>query len=155
MTAKPTAPTTEYPPCVEKGVWTPIPVGPPPGQLLLKVKDVDANESRSIKDSGVMSFHLAGCTGDFANHVPETAVAHAMSKQVEDPCIYGGNPSAPPASFFFHLGDIVYKDEDKTDAERADQQKLYNDHFYTPYARYPRNIFAIAGNHDGKDSQHP
>jgi len=108
-----------------------------------------------MKDSGVMSFHLAGCTGDFANHVPETAVAHAMSKQVEDPCIYGGNPSAPPASFFFHLGDIVYKDEDKTDAERADQQKLYNDHFYTPYARYPRNIFAIAGNHDGKDSQHP
>ena len=60
----------------------------------------------------------------------------------------------PKASFFFHLGDIVYKDEDKTDLQRADQQKLYNEHFYTPYAGYPRNIFAIAGNHDGKDCTH-
>ena len=69
-----------------------------------------------------MSFHLVGCTGDFAHHVPETAVAQAMSKQVCDPGCYGGQPTPSP-SFFFHLGDIVYKDEDKTDPERADQQK--------------------------------
>jgi hypothetical protein len=78
-----------------------------------------------------------------------------MTRQVEDPRCFGGLPNAVPASFFYHLGDIVYKDEDKTDVERADQQKLYNEHFYTPYASYPRNIFAIAGNHDAKDSKHP
>jgi hypothetical protein len=116
---------------------------------------VDAAESRSVKERGVMSFHLTGCTGHFTDHVPETAVAQAMTKQVADPHCYGGSAGAVPASFFFHLGDLVYKDEDKTDAERANQQKLYNEHFYAPYASYPRNIFAIAGNHDGKDSRHP
>jgi hypothetical protein len=155
MTTEPTNPATEYPPCVEHGVWTPVPVAPPPGALLLKLKDVDAGESSSIKKRGVLSFHLTGCTGHFTNDVPETAVARAMAKQVEDPRCYGGYKNAAPASFFFHLGDIVYKDEDQTDAERADQQKLYNEHFYTAYAGYPRNIFAIAGNHDGKDSKHP
>jgi hypothetical protein len=97
---------------------------------------------------------MTGCTGQLTNHVSETAVARAMAKQVEEPRCYGGHKKAAPASFFFHLGDIVYKDEDKTDLERADQQMLYNEHFYTPYAGYPRNIFAIAGNHDGKDSKH-
>jgi hypothetical protein len=144
-----------YPPCVELGIWTPIPAERPPGPLLLKFKAIDAVESAAVKDSGVMSFHMTGCTGDFANHLPETAVARAMTRQVEDPRCYGGCSWAMPASFFFHLGDIVYKDEDKTDAERADQQKLYNEHFYTPYGTYPRNIFALAGNHDGKDSKQP
>jgi hypothetical protein len=144
----------DYPPCVEHSVWTPIPTQPPAGSLLLRLKDVDADESKAVKANGMLSFHLAGCTGDFANHLPETAVAQAMTKQAEAPQCFGGLAGAPKASFFFHLGDIVYKDEDKTDLQRADQQKLYNEHFYTPYAGYPRDIFAIAGNHDGKDCKH-
>jgi hypothetical protein len=122
---------------------------------MLRLKDVDESESQAVKDRGVMTFHLAGCTGHFQDHAPENAVAQAMSKQLADPRCYGGLEKAVPASFFFHLGDIVYKDEDKTDLERADQQKLYNEHFYAPYAGYARNIFAIGGNHDGKDSKHP
>jgi acid phosphatase type 7 len=149
------SPLPVYPPCVEHGVWISIPKAPPSGPLLLKLKDVDEAESQAVKERGVMSFHTAGCTGHFQNHVPETAVAQAMAKQVADPHCHGGLAGAVPASFFFHLGDIVYKDEDKTDLERADQQKLYNEHFYAPYAGYPRNIFAVAGNHDGKDSKHP
>jgi acid phosphatase type 7 len=158
-TAKPSntaaADSSGYPPCVEHGVWTPVPQAPPGGALLLKFKDVDAEESQAVNQRGVMSFHMAGCTGRYEKHVPETRVAEAMAKQVADPHCHGGEASAVAPSFFFHLGDIVYKDEDKTDALRADQQLLYNDHFYAPYACYPRNIFAIAGNHDGKDSKRP
>lgn len=147
-------PPVEYPKCVEHGVWTPIPQPPPSGPLVLKLKDIDAEESEAVKAGGILSFHLAGCTGDFANHVPEAAVGRAMATQAVQPQQFGGLPAARTASFFFHLGDIVYKDEDKTDLERADQQKLYNEHFYQPYADYPRNIFALAGNHDGKVSKH-
>jgi hypothetical protein len=159
MKAKPAnAPANDaaaYPPCVEHGVWTPVPRERPPGALRMRLKDVDADESSAIKQRGCMSFHVAGCTGQFDSHVPQEAVARAMVKQASAPHCFGGQPSAVASSFFYHLGDIVYKDEDKTDAERADQQKLYNEHFFTPYADYPRNIFAIAGNHDGKDSKHP
>ena len=35
-----------YPKCVEDGSWAPIPVPPPKGSLMLKLKDVDP---RSLK----------------------------------------------------------------------------------------------------------
>jgi hypothetical protein len=140
---------------VEHGVWVPIPGEPPPGPLLLRLKDVDADESAAVKRRGVLTFHMTGCTGHFGRPAPQAKVAAAMVRQIDEPHAFGGAKRAVAPSFFYHLGDIVYKDEDKTDLERADQQKLYNEHFYTPYSGYGRSIFAIAGNHDGKDSKHP
>jgi hypothetical protein len=122
---------------------------------MLRLKDVDPDESAAVKRSGVMTFHMTGCSGHFGHPLPQAKVAAAMAQQIAEPHCIGGTKHAVAPSFFYHLGDIVYKDEDKTEEERSDQQKLYNEHFYTPYARYERNIFAIAGNHDGKDSKHP
>ena len=59
-----------YPKCVENGCWAPIPVPPPEGPLMLKLKDVDAGLSSRIKDDEVMSFHLTGCTGNYGNDAP-------------------------------------------------------------------------------------
>jgi hypothetical protein len=145
----------DFPKCVERGVWVPIPREPPAGPLMLRLKDVDADESAAVKRRGLMTFHMTGCTGHFGRPIPQAKVAAAMTRQIDEPPCFGGTKRAVAPSFFYHLGDIVYKDEDKADAERADQQKLYNEHFYTPYSRYGRSIFAIAGNHDGKDSKHP
>jgi acid phosphatase type 7 len=154
VTSAPAAPP-DYPPCVEHGIWTPIPVAPPPGALRLRLRDVDRDESRAAKRRGVMTFHMTGCTGHYDNHVPQTKVAEAMARQAAEPHCYGGAARALAASFFFHLGDIVYKGENPDDAERADQQKLFAEQFYAAYAGYPRNIFAIPGNHDSKDPKHP
>jgi hypothetical protein len=133
----------------------PIPQDPPPGPLLLRLKDVGPDESAAVKRRGVMTFHMTGCSGHFGRPVPQAKVAAAMARQVAEPHCFGGTRHAVPPSFFYQLGDIVYKDEDKSDEERADQQKLYHEHFYAPYSGYGRHIFAIAGNHDGKDSTHP
>ena len=158
MKPSPTQPATtepDLPKCVEQGVWVPIPRQPPPGRLMLRLKEVDPDESAAVKRRGVMTFHLTGCTGDFANALPQTKVAAAMVRQVADPHCFDGTKDAVAPSFFYHLGDIVYKDEDKTDPGRADQQHLYNEQFFLPYSRYGRRILAIAGNHDSKDSKHP
>jgi hypothetical protein len=139
-----------YPKCVENGLWAPIPVPPHEGSLMLKLKDVDAKLSSRIKDDEVMSFHLTGCTGTDGNHAPGRAVAEAMAAQAGDARVGGGSEAAKAAAFFFHLGDIIYKDPDKKNPQREDMQKLFNDQFYTTYKDYPREIFAIPGNHDGK-----
>jgi len=139
-----------FPKCVEEGCWAPIPVPPPKGPLMLKLKEVDADLSSRIKDDEVMSFHLTGCTGTDGNHAPGRAVAEAMAAQAEDARAGGGSEAAKAAAFFFHLGDIIYKSPDKKNPEREDMQKLFNDQFYTTYKDYSRNIFAIPGNHDGK-----
>src|SRR5262249_15527566 len=131
--------------CVEHGTWTAIPRPCPDGPLLLRLKDVDADEARAVKERRVMTFHTTGCTGHFQDHVPETRVAAAMARQIADPHCFGGDEAAVAPSFFLHLGDIVYKGED-TDAQAKDQHKLFNEHFFAPYAGYARNIFALAGN---------
>jgi hypothetical protein len=141
--------------CVEHGIWTPVPTPPPPGDLRLRLKDVDPGESRNVRQRGVLTFHLAGCTGDPKHTRPLQQVAAAMAAQVAEPGCHGGDTGAAQASFFLHLGDIVYKGDNPDDPRAKDQQTLYNDHFYTPYAGYPRSIFALAGNHDGKNSKHP
>src|SRR5262249_31229136 len=62
--------------------------------------------------------------------------------------------------FLYHLGDLVYKKDKETAGEqspdpppekRHDFAQLYNTQFYAPYAPYAPAIFALAGNHDGKD----
>src|SRR3974390_3123145 len=144
--------TPSYPPCVEHGIWTPIPAPPPSGAHRITLKDIDPDESRAVKQRGVMTFHTVGCTGDFKDHVPGLQVAKAMAAKISDPRAGGGSSAAVTASFLFHLGDLVYKDEDPSDPEGKDQALMYNPEFYAQYTSYGRNIFAIAGNHDAKSS---
>jgi hypothetical protein len=118
-----------FPKCVENGCWALTPVPPPEGPLMLKLKDVDADLSSGIKDAEVMSFHVTGCTGHYGNDVPGQAVADAMAAQAEDARVGGGSGAAKKAAFLFHLGDIIYKDEDKKNPEREDMQKLFNEQF--------------------------
>ncbi len=151
--------------CVEQGEWTAVPKSPPTklDQFTLKLKDVDAGAVDRIKKDGAMTFHVVGCSGDFSNHLPQDWVANAMAAQVTDPGPRRG-PGHParPASFFYQLGDVVYKpdpsDDEKDggneDTDGIDQQQMYHTQFYKPYKHYSRSIFAIAGNHDGKYSKH-
>src|SRR5262245_21849427 len=81
-----------------------------------------------------MSFDMTGCTGNEPAQ-QAAAVAQAMGA-------LGG------ASFLYHLGDISYVDSDDDD-----QFDMYNRQFLAPYTSYPKQIVALAGNHDGKDSK--
>jgi len=146
--------TPSFPPCVEHGVWTPIPVAPPGGAQRLTFKDIDPDESRAVKQRGVLSFHALGCSGDFKDHTPGLQVAKAMASQISDSRAGGGSSEAVESSFLFHLGDVAYKGEDPSDPEGKDQSLICNSQFYAQYRSYSRNIFAIAGNHDGKSSGH-
>ena len=140
-------------PGVEHGVWTDVPREPPrkPADFILRPKDVDRREHDRVKRSGVLTFHAVGCTGDFPDHRPQDAVAAAMAAQPRPGHL--GDPAAK-ASFFFHLGDVAYKDENRADQARADQRRIYNEQFFAPYTAYPRSIFAVPGNHCGKQSLH-
>jgi hypothetical protein len=144
---------------VELGVWTKIPV-PPPASLQLKLKEVDQKASQAIKDSRVMTFHAVGCTGCRADQQATAQVAAALAVQVTHPHRFGGTPEAVPASFLYHLGDVVYKKDKDVAGEQSpppppekhqDFVQLYDTQFYGPYAPYAPPIFAIAGNHDGKN----
>src|SRR5260370_6079696 len=143
-----------YPPCVEHGIWTPIPVAPPSGAHRVRLRDIDPDESRTVKQRGIMTCHTVGCTGDFKDHVPGLQAAKAMAVQISNPRVGGGSSAAVAASFLFHLGDLVYKDEDPSDPQGKDQALMYNSQFYAQYTSYGRNIFAIAGNHYSKRSDH-
>src|SRR5271165_6843803 len=132
--------TPSYPPCVEHGIWTPIPVDPPSGAHRLTLKDIDPDESSTVKQRGVMTFHTVGCSGDFKDHVPGSQVAKAMATQISDPRAGGGNSAAVAASFLYHLGDLVYKDEDPSDPDGKDQALMYNSQFYAQYASYGRTF---------------
>jgi hypothetical protein len=144
---------------VELGVWTKIPV-PPHGPFRLRFKDVDRKRNRAAKKGRVLTFHAVGCTGCHADQRTTALVAKSMAAQAEHPRRFGGTPEAAPASFLYHLGDVVYKKDKDTAGEqsplpppheRKDFGELYNIQFYAPYAAYAPPIFAVAGNHDGKD----
>ena len=143
--------------CVEKGLWTPVPRQPPAtlDHYTLRLKEVDPAASEQIVQAETMTFHLVGCSGDFSDHRPQEAVAQAMAEQAHDAGT-AGIPHGPahPSSFLYHLGDVVYKDENVADPQGKDQATMYQEQFYTPFTHYPRSIFAIAGNHDGKFSKH-
>jgi hypothetical protein len=118
-------------PCAEHGKWTPVPVpAQAPADTSLELSKIDPGEGGKIPSAGAMSFHMTGCSGSHPADAA-AAVADAMSGQ--------------DSSFLYHLGDITYvrsNDEDQVD--------LYNKQFLASYTEYPRQIVAIAGNHDGK-----
>ena len=156
-TSAQTEPAVGFPDCVELGVWTKIPA-PLPASFRRKLKEVDRQEAEAIKQRGTMTFHAVGCTGCHADQQATTRVAAAMAVQAAHPHRFGGAPTAVPASFLYHLGDVVYKKDKDTAGEQSpppqthhDFSQLYDAQFYAPYAPYAPPIFAVAGNHDGKD----
>src|SRR5260370_25141504 len=78
-----------------------------------------------------MTFHSAGDTGGINYPFAQQAVAQALEADMQ---------LAHPAAFFYHLGDVVY-----FNGERSS----YYPQFYEPYADYHAPIFSIPGNHDG------
>jgi hypothetical protein len=120
---------------------------------------VDKTESQAIKERGILTFHAVGCTGYKEDQQATAQVAAAMAAQVAHPHRSGGTPAAVPASFLYHLGDVVYRRDKETIAEESplppeehhDFARMYDTQFYAPYAPYAPPIFAVPGNHDGKD----
>jgi glutaredoxin len=123
-----------------------------------KLKEVDEQESQAIRQRGVMTFHAVGCTGCHSDQHATTQVATAMATQAAHPHSFGGTSGATSASFLYHLGDVAYKKDKDTVGEQSpppekhhDFAELYETQFYGPFAPYAPPVFAIAGNHDGKD----
>jgi acid phosphatase type 7 len=152
-------------PSVEKGVWTSVPNAPPTGDLRLKLKDINPDRSESVKATNRLTFHAVGCSGCYEQYPdgpqPGPLLAKAMGAQAATPRVYAGYESAEPASFLYHLGDIVYKQDSEKDStiasdpEGKDQAGLYNTQFYAQYDSYKPEIFCVPGNHDSKFSKHP
>ncbi|WP_207420504.1 metallophosphoesterase family protein [Desertivirga brevis] len=78
-----------------------------------------------------MIFHMVGDTGSIRGLEFQEKVVGAMLHQF-------GNEEDQP-DFLFHLGDVVYN---------HGEASRYYEQFFSPYSKYPRPIFAIAGNHD-------
>jgi len=140
MAAKqPAGPTA----CAEHGVWTDVTqVKHPPGHHpALEFSTVDPEENQRILSSGRMSFATVGCSGDPTTGTNTQAVAAAISVD-------------PDLSFFYHLGDIIYtrsgSDTEGSGPVKPYSLSLWDSQFFGPYAKFPKKIFAIAGNHDGK-----
>ena len=99
--------------------------GSPPYHMLLN--DVlSQRQIEKIKKDGYLAFHCVGDTGGVKRPAPQQLVAYAMENK--------------PASFFYHLGDVVYFYGESSE---------YYPQFYEPYQHYLAPIFAIPGNHDG------
>jgi Calcineurin-like phosphoesterase len=109
----------------------PAPAGQPPFRMSLD-SVLDATQIRAIEQAGSLTFHAVGDTGGVTSPQDQEIVAMWMEHDFE--------ALTPAPSFFYHLGDVVY-----FDGERS----RYYDQCYDPYLHYPAPIFAIPGNHDG------
>jgi hypothetical protein len=87
----------------------------------------------AIQSSGKIVFHTVGDTGGIMKPQFQFAVADAMALDT-------ASAAATGASFWYHLGDVVYY---------FGQDQYYFEQFYDPYRNYNAPIFAIPGNHDG------
>jgi hypothetical protein len=87
----------------------------------------------AIEKAGKIVFHTVGDTGGIMKPQFQFAVADAMALDT-------ASAKANGASFWFHLGDVVYY---------FGQDQYYFEQFYDPYRNYNAPIFAIPGNHDG------
>ena len=130
-----------FPACVEHSVWTAPPFDPPAGADTPITLPAAARSG----DSSPLVMHLIGCSGSFGDNSAQLRVAGALVADAS---------ASPPPSLLLHLGDVVYVGQDKSDANDVDQESLYAAQFFEPYAAYPAPIYAIAGNHDGKLSDH-
>ena len=90
---------------------------------------IGADAAQAIQKSGKITFHTVGDTGGIQKPEFQFAVADAMA-----------GDTASGASFWYHLGDVVYY---------FGQDQYYFEQFYDPYRNYNAPIFAIPGNHDG------
>lgn len=90
---------------------------------------IGAAAEGKIQSSGKIVFHAVGDTGGIEHPQFQFAVADAMAEDL-----------ASGASFWYHLGDVVYF---------FGQDQYYFEQFYDPYRNYNAPIFAIPGNHDG------
>jgi acid phosphatase type 7 len=124
--------------CVEHGVFT-SPPARPAGKDPLDLAAIDPAENQRIISSGKMSFAMVGCTGDPQTPAATEAVAKAMI-------------AADDTSFFYHLGDVIYIKKASDGSESGDTPALWNDQFYAPYSKYPKQIVSVPGNHDGKST---
>ncbi len=129
--------------CAEHGVWTDVTQikHPPASHPPLQFSTVDPEENQRVLSSDKMSFAMVGCSGDPENGANTQAVAAAISAD-------------PDLSFFYHLGDIIYtisgSDTEGSEPVKPYSVSAWDDQLFGPYAKFPRKIFAIAGNHDGK-----
>jgi Calcineurin-like phosphoesterase len=90
---------------------------------------IGASLVQKIQNAGKITFHTVGDTGGIHDPEFQFAVADAMADDL-----------ASGASFWYHLGDVVYY---------FGQEQYYFEQFYDPYRNYNAPIFAIPGNHDG------
>jgi len=91
--------------------------------------------AKRIKTAGKIIFHAAGDTG--ASNEGKYGNEISVADQVTNDCRTSN--ASNRATFFYHLGDIVYN---------FGESKYYYDQFYDPFRNYPGPIFAIPGNHD-------
>jgi acid phosphatase type 7 len=128
--------------CAQHGVWT-TPPAPPADQKPLELSAIDPVENQRIISSGKMSFAWVGCSGDPETQTHTEAVAESII-------------AANDTSFFYHLGDIAYIEENGSTSgagsQGGDTPLLWNMQFYAPYKNYPKSIVSIPGNHDGKST---
>ena len=129
--------------CAEHGVWTDQTQvkHPPANQQPLHFGSIDPDENRRILSSEKMIFAMIGCSGDPKSGTNTKAVAAAISADKD-------------LSFFYHLGDIIYtisgSDTNGSAPVKPYSHSLWDTQFFGPYAKFPKKIFSIAGNHDGK-----
>lgn len=83
-----------------------------------------------------MVFHIMGDTGSVRNPSFQKLVVAQMLRHFKE----NGSEQDDP-QFLYHLGDVVYN---------FGEASAYQSQFFTPYAKYPAPIVAIAGNHDSE-----
>ena len=108
----------------------PEPAGAPPYRRRL-ADVIGAGRAAAVADHGSLTFHALGDSGGDVDPRPQRAVAEALSRRVDD--------ESRPASFLYHLGDLVYP---------HGEESGYHAQFWGAYAGYRAPIFAVPGNHD-------
>ncbi len=111
----------------------PAPRRSPPVMALDEV--IGPEDAEKIRACGRIVFHVVGDTGK-GKHTPQAEVVDLMRADY-DP----SRPIADQPAFLLHLGDVVYG---------TNKEDLYRDQFYRPNNKYPGQILAVPGNHDGE-----
>jgi acid phosphatase type 7 len=107
----------------------PPPAGEPPYRLALH-DVIGPDRAAAIAAEGCLRFHAFGDSGGDVDPLPQRRVTEEITRQLDGP---------RPASFLYHLGDLVYP---------HGEQDGYRSQFWGAYADYRAPIFAVPGNHD-------